>query len=78
MEKQKENKLHIVKMEILKKNAFTKMIKQKKFHIMKNGNVYEKCFYKNGKKEGEYNLYDLNGNVNIKCFYKNGYNISKN
>ena len=37
-----------------------------------NGNVYFKCFYKNGKIEGEEIRYFENGNIIPKDFYKNG------
>lgn len=37
----------------------------------KNGNIWKKCYYKNGMRDGEYIEYDKNGYILIKCFYKN-------
>ncbi len=34
--------------------------------------VYYKCFYKNGKIEGEHIRYYESGNISCKYYYKNG------
>ncbi len=47
--------------------------KENILNIMKNGNgnIYNKCNYKNDKIEGEYIKYYGKGNIFYKCYYKN-------
>jgi antitoxin component YwqK of YwqJK toxin-antitoxin module len=37
-----------------------------------NGQIYVKCFYKDGKENGEYIRFYYNGQVWEKCFFKDG------
>ncbi len=36
-----------------------------------NGQLHEKCYYKNDKLHGKYYKWDYNGQSWIKCYYKN-------
>ena len=46
------------------------ILEYKGFH--ENGNLWEHCWYKNGKLNGEYKLFHKNGNLLEHCWYKNG------
>lgn len=46
------------------------MVKNGEFiSYWRNGQIWEKCYYKNGKLDGEYIEYYYNGQIGIKCYY---------
>ena len=40
--------------------------------LYENGNIYEHCFFLNGKLHGEYKWLYINGTIAENCFYKDG------
>ena len=40
-----------------------------------NGQIYEHCFYENGKRHGEYKAWNYNGKLYIHSLYENGIKV---